>query len=81
MHDVKCPATGHSYRPEEHLIEKYYNHYATPKKIFDMQTIFDDSITPATPVVYNSLSDKPLCIDSQEINLADDTNEIKLVEF
>lgn len=81
LHDVKCPATGHSYRPEEHLIEKYYNHYATPKKIFDMQTIFDDSITPATPVVYNSLSDKPLCIDSQEINLADDTNEIKLVEF
>lgn len=81
LHDVNCPATGHSYRPEEHLIEKYYNHYATPKKIFDMQTIFDDSITPATPVVYNSLSDKPLCIDSQEINLADDTNEIKLVEF
>ena len=81
LHDVNCPATGHSYRPEEHLIEKYYNHYATPKKIFDMQTIFDDSITPATPIVYNSLSDKPLCIDSQEINLADDTNEIKLVEF
>lgn len=81
LHDVNCPATGHSYRPEEHLIEKYYNHYATPKKIFDMQTIFDDSITPATPVVYNSLSDKPLCIDSQDINLADDTNEIKLVKF
>lgn len=81
LHDVNCPATGHNYRPEEHLIEKYYNHYASPKKIFDITTLFDDSITPATPIVYESLSDKPLCIDTQEINLADDTNDIKLVEF
>mgnify|MGYP003301104427 CR=1 FL=1 len=81
VHNLYCPATGHNYRPEENLIEKLYNHYSTPKKIFDMKSIFNDELHPASPVIYTSISDKPLCVDSQEIHLANDTNDIKLIEF
>lgn len=79
--DVYAPATQSSHRPEEHLIEKYYNHYCEPKKILDMSMLMTDDMSPASPIIYDSISDKVMMIDSQEIDLQADKTKIKLIEY
>ena len=75
------PITNTNTIPENHIIEKIYNHYATPKKIFEMEMIYNDNLEPASVVKYSALTDKNMIIDSEEINLIEDTNKIKLVEY
>ena len=67
-------------KPEHHIVEKYYNHYATPKKIFTMDMLYDDKNDPGTKVYHQSL-DTNFVIDSEEISLVNDIDTVKLVEY
>lgn len=73
--------TGHNLIPEKHVIEKYYNHYSQPKRIFDLDMMFNGAKDPASAVTYNALTSNTLVIDEEEQNLLTGIDKIKLVEF
>lgn len=71
-------ALGKSQLQEYNIIEQQYNHYYTPKKIYDMIT--ENNLTPYSVLTYPLLDNTKFVINKQVINLSNDTSEINLIE-
>lgn len=63
---------------EKNVLNKYYEHYKTPKVIFN--SCLDNIFTPIHKVYEGNLN-KNFVVDSQEINVRDNTTDIKLIEL
>ena len=62
---------------ENNIIERYYNHYSTPKNIIE-RTIYNYYI-PTNLFNWRQFND--MCIDTQSWNVKYNTNNIKLIEI
>ena len=69
--------TNNSQRQEMNLVDKYYNHYSTPKKIYNC--VVHGYKAPYKCVQCTAISGKYI-VDEQSYDLKADVNELKLVE-
>lgn len=63
---------------EEHIIQNYFQHYNSPKLI--LECCLNNVIAPYSIVHENNLN-KDFVVDSYEMNVGDNTNNIKLIEL
>lgn len=68
---------GNYKRQEMNLVDKYYNHYSTPKKIYNC--VVHGYKAPYKCVQCTAISGKYI-VDEQSYDLKADVNELKLVE-
>lgn len=69
--------TNKSQRQEMNLVDKYYNHYSTPKKIYNC--VVHGYKAPYKRIQCTAISGKYI-VDEQSYDLKADVNELKLVE-
>lgn len=69
--------TNKSQRQEMNLVDKYYNHYSTPKKIYNC--VVHEYKAPYKLIQCTAISGKYI-VDEQSYDLKADVNELKLVE-
>ena len=69
--------TNKSQRQEMNLVDKYYNHYSTPKKIYNC--VVHEYKAPYKRIQCTAISGKYI-VDEQSYDLKADVNELKLVE-
>ena len=69
--------TNKSQRQEMNLVNKYYNHYSTPKKIYNC--VVHEYKAPYKRIQCTAISGKYI-VDEQSYDLKADVNELKLVE-
>ena len=69
--------TNNSQRQEMNLVDKYYNHYSTPKKIYNC--VVHGYKAPYKCVQCTAISGKYI-VDEQSYDLKADVNELKLIE-
>lgn len=62
---------------ENHIIEKYWNHYHTPKRILNI--CLDNFKNPYTIYSYRNFNN--MFINSQSWSLRDEQNQVKLIEL
>lgn len=68
---------GNYKRQEMNLVDKYYNHYSTPKKIYNC--VVHGYRAPYKRIQCTAISGKYI-VDEQSYDLKADVNELKLVE-
>lgn len=69
---------GQSKRPERRVIEQYNRHYATAKYIYNAQ--IRDYYRPYTQITTQDTNDKKYIADSQEWNVQQNINKVRLIE-
>lgn len=65
-------------RPEQRVIEQYNRHYATAKYIYNAQ--IRDYYRPYTQITTQDTNDKKYIADSQEWNVQQNINKVRLIE-
>ena len=71
---------GNQYNIQEYnLINKYYNHYNSPKLILQANLV--NRYYPYTKVRYTNLTSKPLYVNQCEYNVRDSAYDYELIEF
>ena len=64
---------------EVNLLEKYYNHYSTPRKIFELNYKITD-INPFNSY-YHTQTDTTYYVDSYKMNVKMGETKLKLIEL
>lgn len=71
--------TGSKIIPEQLVIDRYYEHYSTPKKIYNAEV--RGYYKPYLCVQVSALPGSRFIVDSQLYDVKSDKNEIKLIEY
>lgn len=72
-------ATNETKLQEHHLIQKYYNHYSTPKFIYQ-NVLKNKGITPYSIIKENTLN-KDMLVNNVVYDLANDSVDVQLIEI
>ncbi len=72
-------ATGETKQQEHHIIQKYYNHYSTPKYIYQ-NYLNNKGIAPFSIIHENTLN-KDMYVNSVTYDLSNDLADIQLIEI
>lgn len=87
QHDIDSYHTEGFYRPLTHttlrqelnVVNRYVEHYSSPKKIYNCQV--HDYYKPWICVKPNALDNIKMIVDEQEYDVKANTNELKLIEY
>lgn len=72
-------ATPHYYRQELNILDRYVEHYSTPKKIYNCQ--INGYMVPLQCFEVHVLPNTRFVLDTQEWDVKSDVNNVKLVEY
>ena len=72
-------ATPHYYRQELNILDRYVEHYSTPKKIYNCQ--INGYMVPLQCFEVHALPNTRFVLDTQEWDVKSDVNNVKLVEY
>lgn len=77
--NITDPYDNVSKRPEQRVIEQYNRHYQSPKMIYNAQ--LKGYKSPTCKYTATATGNKQFILDSQEYDLRNDVNNVKLIEF
>lgn len=70
---------GRYKRPEAILVEKFYDHYSTPKKIYNCE--IRGWCKPYSKVTVSAIPDTAFIVDEQDFDVKTNQNTIKIIEY
>ena len=73
------PYTNTTQRQEMNVVDRYVEHYSTPKKIYN--ATIHGYLSPWKLVKANALEDVRMIVDEQEFDVKADRNTVKLVQY
>ena len=71
--------TNKSQKQEEHIIEKYVNHYSNPKFKYE-NNLINKNITPFS-IIHEETLNKDMIVNSINYNLNNDSAEVEIIEI
>lgn len=77
--NITDPYNNVSKRPEQRVIEQYNRHYQLPKTIYNAQ--LKGYHSPTCKYTATATGNKQFILDSQEYDLRNDVNNVKLIEI
>lgn len=77
--NITDPYDNVSKRPEQRVIEQYNRHYQSPKMIYNAQ--LKGYKSPTCKYTASATDNKQFILDSQEYDLRNDVNNVKLIEI